>query len=191
MTITPTPTIPTHIATLLGLSESPESIHIGYWRDTIDGSDGYEAQALRSAERDLARFRETGSTGWYNGDVIDVPYLEKRLERATRKRDAAALLPWPSDHCDAEMSESERLRIATALFNHNAKITTRYASPSWDRIAWPSAAARPWDCLSWGGGLGSGEVVHAGYVWPEGLMRYVQRYGLVLPSDFLTAVGAA
>jgi hypothetical protein len=184
----PAPITPPDVASVLWLSNAPNAKHIGYWRDTFDGSDGYAHRALRSAEKDLASFRSTGKPPYYTGEKIDEAYLSRQVDRRTRKLAAARTLPWPGDHVDPEMPEAERERLATALFEHNSTITYRYASPSWDRLSWPPDAAKPWDCFSWGNGLGSGEVVCLDWVWPEGLFRYVQRYGLVLPREFLDEV---
>lgn len=186
--ITPAPIIPSDVARTLSLSSAPDAKHIGYWRESVDNSDGHSVRAVASALRDLESFRETGRPPYYTGEPTDEAYFVRALDRARHQRDAAALLPWPADHCDPNMSPAERQSLAERLFALNTKITTRYCGNSWDRLDWPADAPPPWECFSWTNHLGSGEVVHAGYVWPEGLFRYVQRHGLVLPADFLAAV---
>jgi hypothetical protein len=90
--------------------------------------------------------------------------------------DAVTTLPWPGDHCDPNMPEEERERVAALLRSH--PVTDTYRGMSWDRLG---PLDVPLD-------VGSGEIAARGYVWPEGLAHYVLTYGLVLPSEFLAAI---
>lgn len=180
---TPTPSIPPDLARALRLSQAPSAKHIGYWREAeiYEEHTGQYGYRLRSAQEDLRKLEATGSCGYttsaaapFGGDMRK--YLEHEIERLPRLRDLWASLPWPGDHLDPAMPEAERERVAALL--DRWPITTGYMGYSFDRL---NREYSP----------GTGERAACGWVWPEGLSHYVRRYGLVLPEDFLAAIGGA
>lgn len=84
-------------------------------------------------------------------------------------------LPWPGDHCDKTMHMQDRERIAAAL--DAVPVVAQYRGCALDRLN-PLVV------------VGSGDQAIAGWRFPEGLSHYVSAYGLVLPTEFLAAVGA-
>ncbi len=173
------PVIPPEVAKTLSLSAHPDAIHIGYWRNSEDGSRSYYLRELRSAEDSLKRISETGSCGYtsseadrFGGDMRAM--FEAKVVVLRRKHWTHESMPWPKEHCDRTMSWIDRDRTARLL--EQVSVETHYCGYSWDRL-------NPENNL-----LGTGERTQAGYVWPEGLSYYVRAYGLVLPDPFSRAL---